>query len=295
MQQIIFLVTSLEGLHKPNFTKQLKQAAQYQVPLKVLVALVDFEQNWAVRQFIQRLGQEDARLANIEVVTLADMVAEMPGLALTDQERGAVDLSGYDQRLFADQKEQVKRYLKDGHLVAELRQENDETPMALRLYQEDQVAQIETFGPQGNVVGVTHLEGGVPTTSYLLNNQGQAALRFVRHQRMIEHVYNLGSTSALSETAFSNAKQAVIDAHMTHRQRTRAEAANGIDHTEVINAPETYYGVLVYATYHRFTDVFAYYQTVLDRVMTTETRLYIDLAVNPIMSARMPHQLIFNY
>lgn len=294
MQQIIFLVTSLDGLHKPNFTKQLRQALQRHVPIKLLVAMVDFEGTWAVRQFLNRLAQDDPRVKTIDLVTLADQVADQPGLTLTAEERRAFTASDYEERLFADQKEQIKRYLDRGHLVAELRQINDETPMALRQYASDHLVQIDTYGLNGQVTGITKRHNGITTTSYLLNSKGEAALRFVRHEREVEHVYNLGGASALSETEFSNAKQAVVANNMTKRQRAQAEA-NSIDHTEVITATEAYYGVLVYATYQRYPDVFAFYQTVLDRLMTDDTQLYVDLAVNPVLSPRMPQQLIFNY
>jgi len=294
VQQIIFLVTSLEGLHKPNFTQQLTRALQRNVPIKLLVALVNFEENWAVRKFLDRLAQDDQRAAAIDVVTLAELVADQPGLALTATERHELNLSAYEERLFADSNEQIKRYLKDGHLIAELRQRDDETPMALKQYAEDKLVQVDTYGTNGQVIGVTKLNDGVSTTSYLLNHKGEAALRFVRHERQIDRVYNLGSTSALSETEFSNAKQLVIDNNMTQRERNRAEA-NSVDHTEVVSAKEAYYGVLVYATYQRYTDVYAFYQALLDQLMTAETRLYVDLVVNPVLSPRMPHQLIFNY
>ena len=294
VQQIIFLVTSLEGLHKPNFTQQLKQALQRNVPIKLLVALVDFEASWTVRQFLNRLAQDDARVKGVEVITLADVVADQPGLTLTAEERQVFATGDHEERLFADQKEQIKRYLDAGHLVAELRQVNDDMPMALRQYQADQAVQIDTYGLSGQVIGVTKLDNGVPTTSYLLNRRGEAALRFVRHERTLEHIYNIGESSAMGETEFSSAKQAVVANNMTKRERARAEA-NSVDHTEVVTASEAYYGVLVYATYQRYPDVFAFYQAILDDLMTPETQLYIDLAVNPVLSPRMPHQLIFNY
>lgn len=294
VQQIIFLVTSLEGLHKPNFTQQLKQALQRNVPIKLLVALVDFEASWTVRQFLNRLAQDDARVKGVEVITLADVVADQPGLTLTAEERQAFATGDHEERLFADQKEQIKRYLDAGHLVAELRQVNDDMPMALRQYQADQAVQIDTYGLSGQVIGITKLDNGVPTTSYLLNRRGEAALRFVRHERTLEHIYNIGESSAMGETEFSSAKQAVVANNMTKRERARAEA-NSVDHTEVVTASEAYYGVLVYATYQRYPDVFAFYQAILDDLMTPETQLYIDLAVNPVLSPRMPHQLIFNY
>ncbi|HIW71884.1 MAG TPA: hypothetical protein H9875_04575 [Candidatus Levilactobacillus faecigallinarum] len=294
MQQIIFLVTSLEGLHKPNFSQKLTQALQQRVPVKLLVGLVDFEANWAVRQYLNRLVQDNPKVKNVELMTLADIVADQPGLTLTPEERNQPDLGDYEERLFADQDQQIKRYLKAGHLAAELRQINDETPMSLRQYHADQVSQIDTYGLDGRVIGVTQYTAGTPTNSYLLNKQGDAALRFVRHERSIEHVYNIGATSAMGETEFANAKQAVLAGNMTQRERAKAEA-NSVDHTEVITTQEAYYGVLVYATYQRYSDVFAFYQTVLDQLMTAETQLYVDLAVNPVLSPRMPHQLIFNY
>ncbi|MCT4488859.1 hypothetical protein EFS32_13260, partial [Levilactobacillus parabrevis] len=58
---------------------------------------------------------------------------------------------------------------------------------------------------------------------------------------------------------------------------------------------EAYYGVLAYSNYRRFSDVFAFYQAVLSRLLTDDTRLYVDLAVNAHFSPQMPNQLIFNY
>ncbi|WP_341779929.1 hypothetical protein [Levilactobacillus sp. HBUAS70063] len=294
MQQFIFLLTSLNGMHKPNFSIQLQKALQRGVQVSVLVAMVDFEAVWTVRQYLNQLARKDARVKSVRLITLAEMFAKEPGLALTAAERHAVQLDRYEQRLFADNQEQVKRYLDAGHMVAELRQIDDETPMVLRQYQEDQLTQVDTYGLDGTVVGIEKIQNEVATTSYLLNQHGEAVLRFVRHERPVEHVYNLSATSAMLATEFEDAKQVANAATMSKRQLERAEA-KAIDKTQVITATEAYYGVLAYSNYRRFSDIYAFYQAVLSRLLTPQTRLYIDLAVNAHFSPQMPNQLIFNY
>lgn len=294
MQQFIFLLTSLNGMHKPNFSIQLQKALQRGVQVSVLVAMVDFEAVWTVRQYLNQLARKDARVKSVRLITLAEMFAKEPGLALTAAERHAVQLDRYEQRLFADNQEQVKRYLDAGHMVAELRQIDDETPMVLRQYQEDQLTQVDTYGLDGTVVGIEKIQNEVATTSYLLNQHGEAVLRFVRHERPVEHVYNLSATSAMLATEFEDAKQVANAATMSKRQLERAEAKT-IDKTQVITATEAYYGVLAYSNYRRFSDIYAFYQAVLSRLLTPQTRLYIDLAVNAHFSPQMPNQLIFNY
>lgn len=294
MQQFIFLLTSLNGMHKPNFSIQLQKALQRGVQVSVLVAMVDFEAVWTVRQYLNQLARKDARVKSVRLITLAEMFAKEPGLALTAAERHAVQLGRYEQRLFADNQEQVKRYLDAGHMVAELRQIDDETPMVLRQYQEDQLTQVDTYGLDGTVVGIEKIQNEVATTSYLLNQHGEAVLRFVRHERPVEHVYNLSATSAMLATEFEDAKQVANAATMSKRQLERAES-KAIDKTQVITATEAYYGVLAYSNYRRFSDIYAFYQAVLSRLLTPQTRLYIDLAVNAHFSPQMPNQLIFNY
>lgn len=294
MQQFIFLLTSLNGMHKPNFSIQLQKALQRGVQVSVLVAMVDFEAVWTVRQYLNQLARKDARVKSVRLITLAEMFAKEPGLALTAAERHAVQLDSYEQRLFADNQEQVKRYLDAGHMVAELRQIDDETPMVLRQYQEDQLTQVDTYGLDGTVVGIEKIQNEVATTSYLLNQHGEAVLRFVRHERPVEHVYNLSATSAMLATEFEDAKQVANAATMSKRQLEKAEAKT-IDKTQVITATEAYYGVLAYSNYRRFSDIYAFYQAVLSRLLTPQTRLYIDLAVNAHFSPQMPNQLIFNY
>lgn len=294
MQQFIFLLTSLNGMHKPNFSIQLQKALQRGVQVSVLVAMVDFEAVWTVRQYLNQLARKDARVKSVRLITLAEMFAKEPGLALTVAERHAVQLDSYEQRLFADNQEQVKRYLDAGHMVAELRQIDDETPMVLRQYQEDQLTQVDTYGLDGTVVGIEKIQNEVATTSYLLNQHGEAVLRFVRHERPVEHVYNLSATSAMLATEFEDAKQVANAATMSKRQLEKAEAKT-IDKTQVITATEAYYGVLAYSNYRRFSDIYAFYQAVLSRLLTPQTRLYIDLAVNAHFSPQMPNQLIFNY
>lgn len=294
MQQMIFLLTSLNGMHKPNFSTQLLKALKNGSQVSVLVAMVDFESVWTVRQYLNQLARKDSQVNKIRLITLAEMFADEPGLALTTEERHAIGLEDYEQRLFADNQEQVKRYLSDGHMVAELRQIDDETPMVLRQYQADQLAQVDTYGLDGQVVGIEKIQNEVAQTSYLLNRHGEAVLRFVRHERPIEHIYNLSATSAMLATEFEGAKQVATSETLSKRQRERAEA-NTVDQTQIITATEAYYGVLAYSNYRRFSDVFAFYQAVLSRLLTDDTRLYVDLAVNAHFSPQMPNQLIFNY
>jgi len=294
MQRVIFLVTSLNGMHKPNFTKQLLQALQQGQRVVILAALIDFEATWTVRAFLNRLAQTEPQVKQIELLTLADLFKDESGLTLTSDERNMPDLVAFDERLFVDGQEQVKRYLNAGHLVAERRQLDDETPMVLRQYQTDQLVQIDTYDLSGRVVGIEKIVDEVAQTSYVLNQKGEAVLRFVRHERPIEKVYNLSATSAMLATQFAEAKQAAAMMNMSKRERDRA-AAEVADQTSIIKTTETYYGVLAYSNYQRFGQVYAFYESLLSRLMTPTTRLYVDLADNAALAPQMPDQLIFNY
>lgn len=294
MQRVIFLVTSLNGMHKPNFTKQLLQALQQGQQVVILAALIDFEATWTVRAFLNRLALTEPQVKQIELLTLADLFKDESGLTLTSDERNMPDLVAFDERLFVDDQEQVKRYLNAGHLVAERRQLDDETPMVLRQYQTDQLVQIDTYDLSGRVVGIEKIVDEVAQTSYVLNQKGEAVLRFVRHERPIEKVYNLSATSAMLATQFAEAKQAAAMTNMSKRERDRA-AAEVADQTSIIKTTETYYGVLAYSNYQRFGQVYAFYESLLSRLMTPTTRLYVDLADNAALAPQMPDQLIFNY
>ena len=294
MQRVIFLVTSLNGMHKPNFTKQLLQALQQGQRVVILAALIDFEATWTVRAFLNRLAQTEPQVKQIELLTLADLFKDESGLTLTSDERNMPDLVAFDERLFVDGQEQVKRYLNVGHLVAERRQLDDETPMVLRQYQTDQLVRIDTYDLSGRVVGIEKIVDEVAQTSYVLNQKGEAVLRFVRHERPIEKVYNLSATSAMLATQFAEAKQAAAMMNMSKRERDRA-AAEVADQTSIIKTTETYYGVLAYSNYQRFGQVYAFYESLLSRLMTSTTRLYVDLADNAALAPQMPDQLIFNY
>ncbi|MGJ3976750.1 hypothetical protein [Levilactobacillus brevis] len=294
MQRVIFLVTSLNGMHKPNFTKQLLQALQQGQRVVILAALIDFEATWTVRAFLNRLAQTEPQVKQIELLTLADLFKDESGLTLTSDERNMPDLVAFDERLFVDGQEQVKRYLNAGHLVAERRQLDDETPMVLRQYQTDQLVQIDTYDLSGRVVGIEKIVDEVAQTSYVLNQKGETVLRFVRHERPIEKVYNLSATSAMLATQFAEAKQAAAMMNMSKRERDRA-AAEVADQTSIIKTTETYYGVLAYSNYQRFGQVYAFYESLLSRLMTSTTRLYVDLADNAALAPQMPDQLIFNY
>ncbi|KIR09447.1 hypothetical protein RA16_02475 [Levilactobacillus brevis] len=294
MQRVIFLVTSLNGMHKPNFTKQLLQALQQGQQVVILAALIDFEATWTVRAFLNRLAQTEPQVKQIELLTLADLFKDESGLTLTSGERNMPDLVAFDERLFVDNQEQVKRYLDAEHLVAERRQLDDETPMVLRQYQTDQLVQIDTYDLSGRVVGIEKIVDEVAQTSYVLNQKGEAVLRFVRHERPIEKVYNLSATSAMLATQFAEAKQVAAMTNMSKRERDRA-AAEVADQTSIIKTTETYYGVLAYSNYQRFDQVYAFYESLLSRLMTPTTRLFVDLADNAALAPQMPDQLIFNY
>lgn len=294
VQQIIFLVTSLEGLHKPNFTHKLAQALQTRATVKILVAMVDCEAVWHVRRFLNQLAKDDAQIAQVELVTLSGLFADAPGLDLAADERQALDLTAYEERLFVDADQQVKRYLHHGHLVAEQQQIDDQTPMILRQYTADQLTQVDTYDLNGRVVGISQQVNGEMQTGYLLNQRGQAAIRFTHHKRNVRRAYNLSDNSPLMATKFSDAKEAALVNALPDNQAGKAPEET-VDRTQIINTTEDYYGVLIYATYQRYPDLFAFYQTLIDRVMTDQTQLYIDIAVNAVLSPRMPHRLIFNY
>ncbi|WP_261810668.1 hypothetical protein [Levilactobacillus humaensis] len=290
MKRTVFLVTDCYDLQRATFASQLSRALRASERVDLLVATPAMETVWEIRAELNRLATQDPLVAQANLLTLADVFAKDTGRILSAEERLAVDLSQCEERVFMDHSQQVKRYLRSGQLVAELRQLDDETPMVLRQYNHDQLVQTVTYGLNGSVVAVARIQAGVAQTRYLLNRREEAVLRLTRHARTGQHVLNLRLTSGMVATLPPDEHVALENA-LAQRQTS----LTGADQTVLLPTTDVTYGGMVYADYQRLPTTESLYQVVLNRVLTPESQLFSPLAINQRLSPLLPNQLIFNY
>lgn len=290
MRRTVFLITSSQDIQRVAFADQLARALREADRVDLLVVTLELATVWKIRADLNRLATRNPAVAQANFLTLADSFAADAGRVLSTKERQTVDLSQCEERLFMDHSQQVKRYLRSGQLVAELRQLDDETPMILRQYDQDRLVQTVTYGLDGSVVALAKVRSGVAQTQYLLNRRGEAVLRLTRQTRTRQHVLNLRATSGMIAT-LSPEERVVWENERAQQQ----SPLNGEDQTVLIPATEIMTSGVVYADYRRFTSSAALYHIVLNRTLTPNSQLFVPLTVNPSLSPLLPNQLIFNY
>ncbi|KRO01167.1 hypothetical protein IV54_GL000525 [Levilactobacillus paucivorans] len=290
MKRAVFLVTDCHDLKQATFASRLSGALRTAERVDLLVATPAMETVWEIRAELNRLATRDSLVAQANLVTLADVFAKDAGRVLSAKERLAVDLSECEERVFVDHSQQVKRYLRAGQLVAELRQLDDETPMVLRQYDYDQLVQTVTYGLNGAVVAVARIQAGVAQTRYLLNQQGEAVLRLTRQVRTGQHVLSLQPMSGMA-AALPPDEHVALENAFAQRQASVTAA----DQTVLLPATDVTYSGVVYANYQRLTTTEDLYRVVLNRVLTPDFQLFSPLAINDRLSPLLPNQLIFNY
>ncbi|MCH5462559.1 hypothetical protein HC026_04830 [Lactobacillus sp. LC28-10] len=274
MKQAIFWVTSLAGLRKLTFKQKVKSLMNDQIQITIVLAMVHFDQYASAQRILQGLFQR-SRLDQLNVVSLADLVADKSGIEVAAGEQFSADFESLPTHRF-DSEETTVRYINDGEIVAEVSEDVNQNPLLKTRFVNQQPVQSAAY-QAGEQFGILSYADGQLSQALLLNQQGQLVTRFIRHTQPVNLAYTMGRTSKLTFTDMVS--ETDTDQHVIYQS------------SEV----QSYYEVISYQNYDRFDSVYSYYASLLENVVTADSGLFIDLNDNPRLTPYLPQQLIFNY
>ncbi|PWF99902.1 hypothetical protein [Levilactobacillus bambusae] len=286
MKQAVFLMTSLNGVRKATFRKQLTNLLEREVQVTVMLAMMDFNKYWIVKGIFNRLMKGLPNSHGVNLVTLPELFRDSHGIPLSEDERHDINFSGLTEReVVTDDGHTVLRYLNDhGHIVAELVLSQDNDPLELNQFDHDHICQTNTYDESGRVIGIQKFdEEETLAESYLLNVNEEAVYRFVRHERNVKLAVNVAETANIvprtlqDETSFS-----------------QADSDHASD-TTLMTMSEDYFEVVDYVTYKRYADLYAFDELVLQQFNDPNTRWFINLDDNAQLAPLLQNHLIFNY
>lgn len=279
MKKAIFLVTSLAGLRKSRFKTRVNMCLSEKAEVTVLLAMVRFNEFAPAKQQLAKTFKKKA-LDQVNIVTLADLVATSQGVALTTEEAFDQRFLSATEKVFEDldnPDNTIYRYVEAGQILGEVVKDKTDTTLAMTRFDVNQPVQTAVFQAD-QIVGLLNYVNGQLTQSLLLNNSGELVYRFLRHERQVNWLYSFGRTSKL---ALSN--QMVEDDPKEPR----------IVYNTSDQKP--YYEVIDHGAYHRLGDLYAFYALLLQALRQPGTELFIDIDDNQDLVSQMPQQLIFNY
>lgn len=278
MKQAIFWVTSLAGLRKLTFKQKVKSLMNDQVQVTIILAMIKFDDYEGARRLIAALFQRSV-LDQLNIVSLADLMADEPGIEVAAEEQFNTDFETLPSHRFdaADASKQTTvRYIKDGEIVAETREDVNQNPLSKTRFNDHQPVQSAVY-EAGEQFGIMSYHDGELAQALLLNQKGQLATRFIRHTQPVSFVYTMGRTSKLAFTELVS--ETDKEQHVIYQD------------SEV----QSYYEVVSYQNYDRFDSVYSFYASLLEKVVGADSGLFIDLNDNPNLAPYLPQQLIFNY
>ncbi|HBF74587.1 MAG TPA: hypothetical protein DDW71_04950 [Lactobacillus sp.] len=278
MKQAIFLVTSLAGLKKLTFKQKVKSLMNDQIQVTILLAMIQFDDYEIARRLVQSIFKAK-RLAQLNVVSLADLVADEAGVDVAESEQFKADFEDLPLHRFEATnalERPTVRYVKDGEIVAEVKEDGNQQPLLKMRYADHQPISAAVY-EAGNQFGLLAYRDGKLAQALLLNQQGQVVYRFIRHAQTVNFAYTMGRTSKLKFT------ELISEEDDEHRVIYR-------DSEEQLS-----YEVVGYQNYDRFDSVYSFYANLLEKIVPADSGLFIDLNDNPELTPYLPQQLIFNY
>ncbi|MTV81985.1 hypothetical protein [Secundilactobacillus folii] len=278
MEQAIFLVTSLVGVKKLTFRQKLTTLMNDQIQITIVLAMIQFDDYQRARSII-RSQFYPGWVDQINIVTLASLMADADGVDLADSEQFNTDFESLPSRRFevaSPIENDTIRYIKDGEIVAEVTEDHNQQPLLKTRFEDHQPTQAAVY-EAGRQFGLLYFQKGELSQALLLNKNRKMAFRFNRHEQTVNFAYTLGPASKL--------------------QFTELMPDEDENHHIVYQASEQrpFYEVVDYSNYDRFDSIYAFYAQLLQNLFTPVDGLFIDLNDNPKLTPYLPQQLIFNY
>lgn len=282
MKQAIFLVTTIQGIRKPTFLKQLLSLISDDYQIVVLLAMTDFDEIWQAEREIKLLRLR-ADLDGVRTISLADVYADHDGVALENSDYLTTDVSNLATHDSHSGKLRVSRYVDhDGNIVAETLFAEDETRLHTIFFDKNsRIIQINNYDHQNHLFGIEKFTDNFLEESLLLNAKSDLIFRFTNYVSPLKSSFAIASTSVIP-----------LPQELTVIAGQKNDAAQklyeGQGQTIVTKA-------ISYSDYHRYDDINAFYHQVLMNMDIEGVRTYLD--INDIVDASkyLPGKRIFNY
>lgn len=282
MKKVIFLVTSIDGLRKQNFIKQLGNLNNRNFEISILLAMTNFDEVWVAKKELSLLGKR-YHLPEVEVITLTDIFGNRKGIDLTADDLKKIDLSKLEKRVSKNNKDIVERYINsEGDIIAESTLNKDGVPFDIKLYDDDnQLQQITSYDKDNHLFGIHKYVGGHLTETLLLNNEQKLIFRFILHDEPMRTMYSLANTSVLS------IPQTILDEGVIDNSGglINVDSQSDLVRREVIN----------YTNYDRYYDINSFYREILNSLDYENARIYVDIEDVVDITTYLSNRTIFNY
>lgn len=284
MKNVIFLVTSIDGLRKQNFINQLKTLNNKEFETTILLAMTNFDEIWRAKESLDNLSRR-FKLPNIKTITLFDIFGDRNGVELTSDDLLNVDLDKLTKYEDSNQKDKITRYVDGaGNIVAETNFNKDEVPITTSLYDENnRLKQVACFDKYNQLFGIQKYIDGKLTETILLNDQQKVIFRFILHNEPMRITYTLGNNSVLS------IPQDIMDENRIENNNSGSlidvDAQSNYVRREVIN----------YTNYERYYNINSFYREILESLDSDDSRIYVDIENITEFIAYLPNRIIFNY
>ncbi|AEB73887.1 hypothetical protein ACN50G_11355 [Lentilactobacillus buchneri] len=285
MGRAIFLATTIQGIRKATFRRQLLALINNQYQVVVLLAMTDFDEIWQAKREFSKIDLPKGT-PSVRLISLADIYAEHDGVSLKAADFMDPDLSGLQTFKAHQGKLPVTRYIDaDGNIVAETLFTEDNTRIhTLYFDKSSRISQINSYDDADRLFGIEKYVDDALTESLLLNAKGELVYRFTNYVKDQKVSYNVTPSSTIAapqelseiQDDKSNSKDEMLTAYEGQGKSTFTKA-------------------LSYSDYHRYDDINAFYHQVLLNMNIEDARTYIDIDNIVDASKYLPGKRIFNY
>lgn len=285
MGRAIFLATTIQGIRKETFRRQLLSLVNNDFQVVVLFAMTDFDEIWQAKQEFTKIKLPDGA-PEVRLISLADIYADHDGVTLKPNDYINPDLSGLKEYDSHHGKMSITRYIDDnGNIVAEtLFGENSVRLHTLFFDENSRIIQINSYDNQDRLFGIGKYINDNLEESLLLNAKGQLVYRFTNYIKNQKVSYNVTQSSTIAAPQ-----------DLTEVQDDTAKKADETLKTYEGQGKSTFTKSLSYSDYHRYDDINAFYHQVLLNMNIEDARTYIDIDNIVDASKYLPSKRIFNY
>lgn len=285
MGRAIFLVTTIQGIRKVTFRRQLTSLVNNDFQVVVMLAMTDFDEVWQATREFKKIDLP-VGTPHVRLISLADIYADRDGVSLKANDFVDPDLSKLQEYDSHQGKMPVSRYIDhDGNIVAEtLFGEGAVRLHTLYFDNNSRIIQINNYDAQDRLFGIGKYVNDALDESLLLNAKGQLVYRFTNYIKNQKVSYSITASSTIAAPQDLNEIQ---DAK-TKSNDDQLTTFEG-------QGKEVFTKALSYSDYHRYDDINAFYHQVLLNMNIEDARTYIDIDNIVDASKYLPSKRIFNY
>ncbi|GAA3201589.1 hypothetical protein [Lentilactobacillus kefiri] len=285
MGRAIFLATTIQGIRKATFRRQLISLVNNDFQVVVMLAMTDFDEIWQAKREFNKIDLP-VDTPSVRLISLADIYADHDGVSLKADDFVDPDLSKLQEYDSHQGKMPVSRYIdKDGNIVAEtLFGEGAVRLHTLYFDNNSRIIQINSYDDQDRLFGIGEYVNDTLDESLLLNAKGQLVYRFTNYIKNQKVSYNVTANSTISAPQ-----------DLTEIQDTNTKSNDEALKTYEGQGKEIFTKAISYSDYHRYDDINAFYHQVLLNMNIEDARTYIDIDNIVDASKYLPSKRIFNY